>query len=100
MISAVGSLSEAYLRLADQRQATRFQGPYEIVSLTGTLGGDTLHMHLAISDGFGVTVGGHLQSGCIVHTTCELVLIESVDLVYRREPDTKTGYNELVISSR
>ncbi len=37
VVTAVGSLSAVYLRLASQEQWTRFEGKHEIVSLTGTL---------------------------------------------------------------
>jgi predicted DNA-binding protein with PD1-like motif len=54
------------------------------------------HLHITVSDGCGRAFGGHLVSG-VVHTTLELVLgtLEGVD--FRREPDPRTGYGELVV---
>lgn len=37
VISAVGSLSEVSLRLANRAETTTFEGKHEIISLSGTL---------------------------------------------------------------
>jgi hypothetical protein len=47
LISAVGSLSLAQLRLAGATQATSIHGELEIVSLSGTLSPDGAHLHIA-----------------------------------------------------
>src|SRR5262245_38800258 len=46
VLTCVGSLTRAVIRLADQPEATTFDGKHEIVSLVGTLalGGDHLHI--------------------------------------------------------
>ncbi|HEV7843646.1 MAG TPA: PPC domain-containing DNA-binding protein, partial [Pyrinomonadaceae bacterium] len=64
ILTAVGSLQKASLRLADQKEATIFEGKYEIVSLVGTLSPDGVHLHISLSDSTGKTIGGHLVEGC------------------------------------
>ena len=72
------------------------KGPLEIVSATGTIATGGVHVHLAVSDRDGKVTGGHLMNGCLVHTTVELCILSS-DVIFTREFDPKTGYNELVI---
>jgi predicted DNA-binding protein with PD1-like motif len=94
LITAVGSLSKASIRLADQPTATNFEGKFEIVSLVGTLGQDGVHLHLSISDSTGKTVGGHLVDGCLIYTTAEIVIGDAEGLIFSREKDAETGYPE------
>jgi predicted DNA-binding protein with PD1-like motif len=100
VVSAVGSLTEVHLRLANADTTEKHHGHFEIVSLSGTLSPDGVHLHLAVADERGVTVGGHLMPGCLVYTTHELVLLEAHDLRFRRQLDSQTGYRELVIEKR
>lgn len=100
ILSAVGSLKVACLRLSDRKQTTEFAGPFEIVSLMGTVSASGIHMHMAISDSDGKVIGGHLMDGCVIHTTAEIILMESLDLVFAREADEGTGYKELVVRGR
>ena len=74
VLTCVGSLSPARLRLAGGAEHATLQGPLEIVALTGTLSQDGGHLHLAVADPEGRTVGGHLAEGCTVRTTAEVVL--------------------------
>ena len=74
LISAVGSLSLAQLRLAGSTVATAIHGELEILSLSGTLSPDGAHLHLAIADSSGAVIGGHLCAGSLVRTTAELVI--------------------------
>ena len=97
VLSAVGSLTKVALRLANQQETHTMEGPFEIVSLTGTLGPDGSHLHMAVSDGKGATTGGHLVEGCIVFTTVELVIGEAVGLIFHRETDPRTTFKELSI---
>jgi uncharacterized protein len=97
IVSAVGSLHEASLRMADQPGPTKLTGKYEIVSLSGTLSPDGPHLHIALSDQEGHTIGGHVLEGCMVYTTAEVVIAELTDLRFSREPDPRTGYDELQV---
>jgi len=100
IITCVGSLNHATLRLANQSDGTRFEGKLEIVSLVGTLTPDGPHLHLSVSDNTGKTTGGHLVAGCPVYTTAEIVIGEAQDLLFTREPDELSGYKELKIRPR
>ena len=97
MLTCVGSLTMATLRLANQEGPTVYRGHFEIVSLVGTLSTNGSHLHLAISDSTGRTIGGHLLDGCRVYTTAEIVLGELPQLDFRRETDATFGYQELVV---
>jgi predicted DNA-binding protein with PD1-like motif len=97
IITTVGSLQKASLRLADKSEATSFDGKFEIVSLVGTLAQDGVHLHISISDGTGRTLGGHLVEGCQIYTTAEIVIGEASGMVFSRETDKVTGYKELTI---
>ena len=98
VISAVGSLSLAQLRLAGATQATAIHGELEIVSLSGTLSPDGIHLHIAIADSSGTVIGGHLCAGSLVRTTAELVIGLLPEWRFRRELDPVTGHAELRIS--
>lgn len=101
ILSSVGSLTHATLRLANRSHFNEYEGHFEIVSLTGTVSVHGSHLHIAISDGDGVTIGGHFESGCIIYTTAEIVLLELDDVVYRRELlENDSGYEELVVYKR
>jgi uncharacterized protein len=97
IITTVGSLRQAAIRLADQPSATSFAGKFEIVSLVGTMGQDGVHLHISISDHTGKTLGGHLVEGCLIYTTAEIVIGEAEGLLFTREKDTETTYQELRI---
>lgn len=98
VVSSVGSLTHATLRLANREYYNDYEGHFEIVSMTGTVSIHGSHLHIAISDGDGVTVGGHLVSGCKIYTTAEIVLLELDDVVYKRELfENDSGYEELVV---
>lgn len=101
ILSSVGSLTRATLRLANRSHFNEYEGHFEIVSLTGTVSVHGSHLHIAISDGDGVTIGGHFESGCIIYTTAEIVLLELDDVVYKRELlENDSGYEELVVYKR
>ena len=99
MLTCVGSLTVATLRLANQQGPTVYRGHFEIVSLVGTLSVNGSHLHLAVADSTGRTIGGHLLDGCRVYTTAEIVLGELPQLEFRRETDATFGYQELVVRS-
>lgn len=97
LLTCVGSLTVATLRLANQDGPTVYQGHFEILSLVGTLSTNGSHLHLAIADSTGRTLGGHLLDGCRVYTTAEIVLGELPALEFRRETDPTFGYQELAV---
>jgi hypothetical protein len=98
VLSAVGSLSLAQLRLAGATEATAIHGELEILSLSGTLSPDGAHLHIAIAGSSGTVIGGHLCAGSLVRTTAELVVGLLPEWRFRRELDPVTGYAELRIS--
>lgn len=102
IISAVGSLSKAKIRMAgaspDNEDIRTYEGTYEIVSLIGTVDSKgKSHIHISISDKEGNVTGGHLKDECIVHTTVELVLLDDENILFSREKDEATGFDELNI---
>jgi uncharacterized protein len=98
VLSSVGSLTHATLRLANRDYYNEYEGHFEIVSMTGTVSIHGSHLHIAISDRDGATIGGHLVSGCKIYTTAEIVIAEFEDLVYKRELlKNDSGYEELVV---
>ena len=100
VLSSVGSLTHATLRLANREYYNEYEGHFEIVSMTGTVSVHGSHVHVAISDGDGVTTGGHLVSGCKVYTTAEIVLAVFDNVVYKRELlENDSGYEELYLVS-
>ena len=97
ILTGVGSLTTASIRLANQPGPTQYKGHFEIVSLVGTLSINGSHLHMSVADSTGRTVGGHLLDGNIVYTTVELVVGEMPELDFRREPDPTYGYQELTV---
>jgi predicted DNA-binding protein with PD1-like motif len=98
--TAVGSLTDWSLRFANQPQASHGAGHFEIVSLCGTVSKHGSHLHLAVSDADGRTIGGHLMPGCRVYTTAEIVLGESPAHVFTRAKDGTTPWAELQVQPR
>ena len=97
VLSSVGSLTRAMIRLANRSYYTEYTGHFEIVSITGTISIYGSHLHISISDGDGITIGGHLVSGCKVYTTAEIVLAVFPDIIYKREFAEDSGYDELKV---
>ena len=100
LISGVGSLEQATLRLANRDLPTNYTGHYEIVSITGLVSVHGSHVHLSISDGDGITIGGHLLSGCRIYTTAEIVILVFSDVVFKREFAADSGYEELAVYTK
>lgn len=100
ILSCVGSLDTAVLRFAGRENGTTLIGDLEIVSATGTLSLHGMHLHIAVADANGEMVGGHLMDGCRVRTTCEIVLQEFPSLIFKREHDEHTGYDEISIRKK
>lgn len=98
IISIVGSLNSATLRMADGG-IKAFKGPFEIVSAEGTIAENGIHVHIAISDKDGCVTGGHLRSCCLINTTAEICILET-ELSLKRAFDPETGYKELFIDNK
>jgi hypothetical protein len=100
VLTCVGSLQTVRLRPANQQTALERQEKFEIVSLVGTIAPDGVHLHIALSDSLGNTIGGHLLDGNKVYTTAEIVLGEAKNLRFSRKTDPQTTFKELHISPR
>jgi len=99
VVCGFGSLVQARLRLAASDIETVLEGPFEILSLTGSVSRDGAHLHMAVADGSGRVTGGHVCYGNLVRTTAELLLAEPGDWEIGRAFDERTGYKELVVRS-
>jgi len=97
VLSGIGSLSEARLRLAGAREVQALAGELEILSLAGTVAANGSHLHAALSTSDGSVLGGHVAPGCIVRTTAEVLLALLPEWDLMREADASTGYDELVV---
>ncbi|CAN5609528.1 DNA-binding protein [soil metagenome] len=98
ILTCVGSLRKAVLRLADQPGVVEWEQKFEIVSLTGTLSQRDAHYHISLSDSEGRTLGGHLWEGCLIYTTAEIVIGVLPGVRFVREFDPLSGYDELVVN--
>ncbi len=96
VLSGVGCVSRARLRDASGVNIRQLEEHFEIVSLTGTVSEARCHLHIALSREDLSTVGGHLVEGCIINTTCELVIGVLEGVEYAVEQDAETGYDELI----
>ena len=99
VLSAVGCISQGRVRDASGVTIREIQDHCEIVSLNGTVSEARCHLHIALSKEDLSTIGGHLCPGCIINTTCELVIGELPEVKFGVEEDTETGYDELVFES-
>lgn len=97
ILTAIGSLKVATIRFANQDISTVLSEKFEILSLNGTIATTGVHLHIAISDKQGKTIGGHLDDGCIIYTTAEIVIGISEEYAFVRTLDQQTGYKELEI---
>ena len=98
VLSGVGCVSHARVRDASGVTVREIAEHCEIVSLTGTVSEIRCHIHISLSKEDLSTVGGHLLPGCIVNTTCELVLGVLDEWAYGVEQDAETGYDEIVFT--
>ena len=96
ILSGVGCISAGRVRDASGVNIREIGEHCEIVSLNGTVSAVRCHVHIALSKEDLGTIGGHLCPGCIVNTTCELVIGELPGIGYDVEEDAQTGYDELV----
>lgn len=96
VLSAVGCISRGRIRDASGITIREIGHHCEIVSLNGTVSEKRCHLHIALSKEDLNTIGGHLCPGCIINTTCELVIAELPGIRYGVEQDAETGYDELI----
>ena len=97
IVTAIGSLQQANIRFANQSDSKIVNEKFEILSLNGTLATTGIHIHISIADKEGKTIGGHLDNGCIIYTTAEIVIGVSEEFTFIRNIDEQTGYKELEI---
>ena len=99
-MSCAGSLTGIRFALPISLKHLTGNGYFEIVSLTGTVSVNGLHLHISISDNTGKTIGGHLMEGCKIYTTAEIVLVASGKYIFTREKDGSTPWKELQITKK
>lgn len=99
VLSGIGSLSAARVRTAGRREARAWNEDLEILSLAGTLSADGAHLHIAIADANGCVFGGHVEHGCRVRTTAEILIAPLPGHVFTRVADAATGDRELSIAA-
>ena len=100
VLSGVGCISSGRVRDASGVRVREIGEHCEIVSLNGTVSAARCHIHVALSKEDLSTIGGHLCTGCMINTTCELVIAELPGIFYDVEADVQTGYDELIFQQR
>lgn len=95
--TCAGSLTQYNIRFANQPGTDTATGYFEIVSLTGTVSVNGSHLHIAVSDSTGKTIGGHLAENNIIYTTAEIVILSSNQMEFTREKDGTTPWEELQV---
>ena len=100
VLSSVGCISHGRVRDASGVNIREITEHCEIVSLNGTVSAQRCHVHIALSFEDMHTVGGHLSTGCIINTTCELVIGELPGIAFGVEEDPETGYDELIFQKK
>ena len=98
VLSAVGCIRQGRVRDASGVNIRSIPEECEIVSLNGTVSCQRCHLHIALSREDLSTIGGHLCPGCIINTTCELVIAELPGQRIDVEEDPETGYDELIFN--
>ena len=97
LLSGLGCVTKARIRDAGGVNIVSIDEAMEIVSLMGTVSEKRCHLHVSFAKEDLSVIGGHLVAGCMINTTCELVIGELRDYVYDVEFDEETGYDELII---
>ncbi len=98
-VEALGAVNDFTVGLFDtgtkEFRANRFQGPHEIVSLTGTVttkdGAFYQHLHMSAANDRGEVFGGHLTAA-VISATCEMV-VRVLDGQVERAFDPEIGLN-------
>ena len=104
-VIVIGALKQAVLGCYKDGEYvnTELKGHFEIASCTGNLAvdekGDTIvHVHIVVSNENGQAFGGHLQKGCLIGPTAELVIIEATGINLQRTFDERTKLKLLKLS--
>ena len=100
ILGAVGSLTQVCLRFAGQEHHTLIVGRHEILTLSGMLSIEGVHLHMSVSDAQGRCIGGHVVYGCEVYTTLEMAIALLPQTQFRRTFDPDTGFKELFVEER
>jgi uncharacterized protein len=100
VISGIGSLRNASLRLASKDGPGLFEGDFEILTLAGSISADGSHLHMSLADAQGQVIGGHVSYGCTVRTTAEVLVLLLPEWSLTREHDPATGFAELVVQRK
>ncbi|WP_093109709.1 PPC domain-containing DNA-binding protein [Variovorax sp. CF079] len=100
VLCGIGSLIDPKLRLAGESEESRYEGPFEILTLSGTVTRQGAHLHMSIASSEGHVRGGHVVYGNVIRTTAELLLVQAPEWELLRERDAATGFLELVASRR
>ena len=98
VLSSVGCISRGRVRDASGVTIREIGEHCEILSLNGTVSERRCHLHIALSREDLSCLGGHLCPGCIINTTCELVIGELPGVGIDVEFDSETGYDELIFT--
>ena len=69
VLAGIGSLSATQLRLTGAEQPCTLTGDVEILTLSGSIAANGVHLHMSVADAAGRVLGGHVAAGCIVRTT-------------------------------
>lgn len=97
VVAGIGSLNNPRLRLADAATETALEGPWELLTLSGSLTPDGAHLHATMADARGAVLGGHLAYGNEVRTTAEFLIAPLDGWELGRAFDAQTGYTELLV---
>lgn len=114
VLSGAGSLRQVTLRnvrlfpdefpiMDRNRIYTPKKEPLELLSLSGNIsrkdGEVYVHCHVTVSSGLddGRAYGGHLIEGCVVFSTCEVIIAEITGLEMKRSIDPETRALELYL---
>ena len=65
--------------------------------MNGTVANTGVHLHIAIANKAGKTIGEHSDDVCIIYTTAEIVIRVSEEFSFIRTLDEQTEYKKLEI---
>jgi uncharacterized protein len=74
VLSVVGNLSQACFQCPGKSAPTILRGELEIITLSGTLSPQGVHLHLSVSDADCRVWGGHLEPGTLVLRGADLLV--------------------------